>query len=72
MTITHSRTDMSDIPPARTHKHTLYGLQEGVCGGCEIFFPFRNMTIDHKIPRKVRAGRIILRICGYCVGLAIQ
>ena len=45
------RTDMSDIPPARTHKHTLYGLQEGVCGGCEIFFPFRNLTIDHKIPR---------------------
>ena len=24
------RTDMSDVPPARTHKHTLYGLQEGV------------------------------------------
>ena len=39
-----SRTDMSDIPPARTHKHTLYGLQEGICGGCEIHFPFRNLT----------------------------
>ena len=27
------------------------GLQEGLCGGCGIFFPFRNLTIDHKIPR---------------------
>ncbi len=45
------RTDMGDTPPARTHKHTLFGLQEGLCGGCGIFFPFRNLTIDHKIPR---------------------
>ena len=45
------RTDMGDTPPARTHKHTLFGLQEGLCGGCEIFFPFRNLTIDHKVPR---------------------
>ena len=63
------RTDMRDIPPARTHKHTLYGLQEGVCGGCEIFFPFRNMTIDHKIPRS-RGGtdhfENLWLLCGAC------
>ncbi len=45
------RTDIGETPPARTHKHTLFGLQEGLCGGCEIFFPFRNLTIDHKLPR---------------------
>ena len=45
------RTDIGETPPARTHKHTLFGLQEGLCGGCGIFFPFRNLTIDHKLPR---------------------
>ena len=63
------RTDMSGIPPARTHKHTLYGLQEGICGGCEIHFPFRNLTIDHKIPRS-RGGtdhfENLWLLCGAC------
>ena len=63
------RTDMSDIPPARTHKHTLYGLQEGICGGCEIHFPFRNLTIDHKIPRS-KGGtdhfENLWLLCGAC------
>ena len=31
----------------RSHKHTLFGIQEGKCNGCEVLFPFRNMTIDH-------------------------
>ena len=48
----------SDIPKRsektadyRTHKHTLYGKQEGLCNGCETQFPFRNMTVDHIIPK---------------------
>ena len=64
-----SRTDMSDIPPARTHKHSLYGLQEGICGGCEIHFPFRNLTIDHKISRS-KGGtdhfENLWLLCGAC------
>ena len=35
----------------RSYKHTLFGLQEGKCNGCEVLFPFRNMTIDHIRPR---------------------
>ena len=35
----------------RSHKHTMYGIQEGKCNGCEVLFPFRNMTIDHITPR---------------------
>ena len=35
----------------RSYKHTLFGIQEGKCNGCEVLFPFRNMTIDHIIPR---------------------
>ena len=45
------RTDLGELPSYRTHKHTLYGKQEGVCGGCRVMFPFRNFTIDHIVPQ---------------------
>lgn len=45
------RTDLGKLPDYRTHKHTLYGRQEGVCVGCLVLFPFRNMTVDHIIPQ---------------------
>ncbi len=41
------RSDLGDLSNYRTHKHMLYGRQEGVCGGCQVMFPFRNMTVDH-------------------------
>ena len=46
-----ARTDVEELPDYRTHKHTLYGVQEGVCAGCRVHFPFRNLTIDHVVPR---------------------
>ena len=46
-----SRTDLGKLPNYRTHKHTLYGKQEGICAGCLVMFPFRNMTVDHIVPR---------------------
>ena len=45
------RTDLGELPNYRTHKHTLYGKQEGICAGCLVLFPFRNMTVDHIIPQ---------------------
>ncbi len=45
------RTDLGELPNYRTHKHTLFGLQEGLCNGCRVGFPFRNFTIDHIVPR---------------------
>lgn len=45
------RTDLGDLPHYRTHKHTLFGKQEGRCAGCETAFPFRNFTVDHIVPR---------------------
>ena len=45
------RTDQGKLPDYRTHKHTLFGKQEGVCAGCKTAFPFRNFTIDHIISR---------------------
>ncbi|HBP53781.1 MAG TPA: hypothetical protein DD643_05320 [Synechococcus sp. UBA8638] len=46
-----SRTDLGDLPDYRTHRHRLYGEQEGVCVGCNTHFPFRVMDVDHILPR---------------------
>jgi len=49
------RTDIpkrsEQLPNYRTHKHTLFGKQEGLCNGCSTQFPFRNMTVDHIVPK---------------------
>ena len=45
------RTDQGKLPHYRTHKHQLFGRQEGVCGGCKVAFPFRNFTTDHIVPQ---------------------
>ena len=45
------RTDLGELPNYRTHRHTLYGRQEGVCNGCLVLFPFRNLTVDHIVPQ---------------------
>ena len=45
------RTDLGDLPNYRTHRHRLYGEQEGVCVGCNTHFPFRVMEVDHILPR---------------------
>ena len=68
-----SRTDIpkrsEKLPNYRTHKHTLYGQQEGNCGGCQTHFPFRNMTIDHIVPRS-KGGtdheENLQLLCGAC------
>ena len=47
----HHRTDVGKLPPYKTHRHTLYGKQEGNCAGCKHHFPFRNLTVDHIVPQ---------------------
>ena len=57
------------LPNYRTHKHTFYGKQEGYCNGCKGHFPFRNMTIDHIVPRS-KGGtdheENLQLLCGAC------
>lgn len=45
------RTDLGELPNYRTHRHRLYGEQEGVCIGCQTHFPFRVMDVDHILPQ---------------------
>ena len=45
------RTDLGHLPSYRTHRHRLYGEQEGICAGCDTHFPFRVMDVDHILPR---------------------
>ena len=63
------RTDLGDLPNYRTHKHTLYGRQEGLCAGCRVMFPFRNTTVDHVVPQS-RGGSDhidnLQLLCGAC------
>ena len=62
------RTDQGEIPDYRTHKHTLYGNQEGICL-CGEHFPFKNFTIDHVVPVS-RGGTDYIGnlqlLCGHC------
>lgn len=63
------RTDTGPLPSYRTHKHQLFGRQEGRCAGCEIVFPFRNFTIDHRVPRSAGGTDHIDNLqllCGAC------
>ena len=69
----------SDIPTSsskrrwtKEDKHTLYGRQEGVCRGCRIHFPYRNMTIDHIIPQSSGGSHALSNLqllCSACNSL---
>ena len=45
------RTDLGRMPPYRSHKPTLYGLQSGNCAGCAEHFEARHLEVDHIISR---------------------
>ena len=69
------RTDLGKLPNYRTHRHTLYGRQEGYCNGCKIHFPFKNLTVDHIVPRAKAGSHHIENLqllCGYCNSLKGQ
>ena len=53
----HARTDIprrTDIDAPihyRKNKHVLFGLQEGLCNGCKMEFPFKIFDVDHIVPK---------------------
>ena len=63
------RLDQGEVPNYKTHKHTLFGIQEGLCAGCRVGFPFRNMTVDHVVPQSKGGTDHISNLqllCGAC------
>ena len=63
------RTDLGELPNYRTHKHTLYGKQEGICAGCMRHFLFRNLTLDHILAKSNGGSDHIDNLqllCGAC------
>ena len=64
-----SRTDHGPLQNYKTHRHTIYGRQEGHCNGCLVMFPFRNMTVDHIVPQ-MKGGSDhqdnLQLLCGAC------
>ena len=66
---TDSPQPSKKLPNYRTHKHTLYGQQEGLCNGCRTHFPFRNMTVDHIVAQS-QGGSDHLEnlqlLCNFC------
>lgn len=76
------RTDIpkrsEKLPNYRTHKHTLYGKQEGLCNGCKTQFPFRNMTVDHIVPQSQGGTdhednlQLLCGACNFTKGQATQ
>ena len=63
------RMDLGDLPHYRTHLDTLYGQQEGFCGGCGEHFRKRNLTVDHIVPRAhggTDHAENLWLLCGAC------
>ncbi len=63
------RTDVKTVTKYGTHKHELYGQQEGYCNGCKVHFPFKNLTVDHNVPQS-KGGtdhvENLQLLCGSC------
>ena len=39
------------LPRYQTHKPELFGRQQGKCNGCHYLFHYRNLTVDHIVPK---------------------
>ena len=64
------RTDLVDeVREYQNDKHVLYGQQEGHCNGCGGIFEFRNLEVDHVVPRAKGGANHISNyqlLCGFC------
>ena len=70
-----SQLIVRDKPPvihgtsSKNIKELLYGQQKGLCNGCNVHFQYRNLTIDHKMPRSKGGADIDENkqlLCGSC------
>ena len=67
--VIHQKGNPKLYQQGRTCKHTLFGLQEGRCNGCQMLSPFRNMTIDHIVAKSKGSADTpdnLQLLCGAC------
>ena len=64
----------TDIPKRKSRrskdiKHVLYGIQHGYCNGCKYHYQFKDLEVDHVIP-KAKGGqnddKNLQLLCGNC------
>ena len=64
--------DLGKLPNYQTHRHVLYGKQEGNCELCGVHFPYRSMTVDDVVSRAKggtdHVGNLQM-LCGACNSL---
>ncbi len=64
-----TRSDTAKLAPYTTHRHTLFGKQEGRCGGCRTDFPFKLYEVDHIVPKSkggTDSPENLQLLCGHC------
>lgn len=44
------------FPTYQTHKPELFGKQQGKCNACQHPFHYRNLTVDHIVPKSKAGG----------------
>jgi site-specific DNA-methyltransferase (adenine-specific) len=67
--VIHQKSNPKLYQQGRTCKHTLFGLQEGRCNGCQMLSAFRNMTIDHIVAKSKGSADTpdnLQLLCGAC------
>lgn len=66
---TFKNLSQSELWRFKTHKHVLFGMQEGKCAECRSEYHFRNLTLDHREPRS-KGGSDHLKnlqlLCNWC------
>ncbi len=65
------RTDIPKRKGVRSKniKHVLYGIQQGYCNGCKYHCQFKDLEVDHIVPR-IKGGldddKNLQLLCGNC------
>ena len=68
-TVIHRKGNPKLYQQNRTYKHTLFGLQEGRCNGCQMLSAFRNMTVDRIVAKSTGGADTpdnLQLLCGGC------
>ncbi len=67
--VIHRKDTLKFYKQKRTYKHTLFGIQDGKCNGCQVPFPFRSMRVDYVVATSkggIDAADNLQLLCSAC------